>query len=198
MQSQGFIIKSYVPKKNMYSIVDQEHGHIHCFSHKVWPVGAHLFYTLSPQQMMYGMQQAEFYNLPCDLTFADLTFIHQVFELVFMAMPVGIQAPELFAHLCWLYQHYNIQLHSMVKKIFLCQLCCILGIQPERYGGINGVIQKIVKIPIDRINAESLDLAQYDNALDAWISDALVEHIAVGLTKTLAALLVMTGSYENM
>ncbi|HXW86316.1 MAG TPA: hypothetical protein VEK38_03150, partial [Candidatus Bathyarchaeia archaeon] len=196
MLSQGFIIKSYARKKNTYALIDQHHGHILCFAEKQWPVGTYMTYILTEYTTMHSITKGTLHTIPCDISYADLTFLHQIFELIFHAMPLGSCIPELFSLLLWLYEQDNIQLEEIWQKIFLYHICSILGLQPEQYKHMHKIMQKIIRLPIDRTNIKSLDLSQYHEILDVWISYAITEHIALDRTKTLAALIVTTGSYE--
>lgn len=187
MESVGIILRHYSYSVYKIACLDQQLGRIDLIlsRQKSIMVGGLMQYTAEPKKNNYFIKSLSLIDIPLQLAQSDLLFFHHVLELIYFFVPVGTPPYELFDLLLFLYNNADqvwVQ-HRVLKKIFLCKLLLDIGVYGEMHIPMLAYIRKIVQLPIDIIDPESLDLAD-EKMIDQWLQQCVETHPAISNFKT--------------
>jgi hypothetical protein len=135
-RSQGIIIRSWLPAKQMVVCLDRDRGKTRCLLTK--PVatvlacqGILLQYTLQQRNDIFFMVDIEALALPAPWVRDDIFFLHHILELCMVYAPYNHEAYELFMLLSLLYQNHTPATMAFFKKSVLCKVVTLLGLYPD-------------------------------------------------------------------
>ncbi len=180
----GIILRKPASQKNKVALLDKKLGRIEgiLFSSDV-SAGSLMQYSVEQRKNASFISDLQIIHMPLLLAQIDLLFLHHVLEIVYYSAPVGSCVAGIFDLLLFLYTVDHMWINIQYKKLFLFKLLTTLGMWPEYQEVSISRVDQLSRVPIDRINVETIDLA-CEKELDTWLRLCIAQHPYINEFKT--------------
>lgn len=132
----GIILKSHMPHKQSFSILDAKIGKIFCYWDTRRPSnlrpGFLVSYTLQLKGNYYIISNLDIVNFPYSLLYKHLGLLHFILELCDYFLPLHNTSEDLFAFLHDIYMSDNFSTKISIKS-FLFKLLILLNLYPKNF-----------------------------------------------------------------
>jgi hypothetical protein len=182
----GIVLKNYLPKKYMLSVLDPQLGRIEAVVSQ-WRLldriahGARIQYQPVQKGSLYRLDGFEIIDAPFFWARTDLLFFHHMLELVYFFVPLHITVTAVFNLLVKIYTLE--ELSDNIKRFIICHFFCLLGLYPENapryFPALFSLISSSSEIILSEV--EKLDKQELNN----WIKACIQLHPYAHRLKTL-------------
>lgn len=208
-QQLGLVLKNFFPEQNKLAILTRNFGRLDLLVASqstsklaitkisygmligfTGATGAELDsanFTKSTGVHKFKITTVELVYLPTVLP-AQLLFWHQLLELIFYTVPVGLYIPGFFEQIGLVSANLNLFSHSGQKLLILCKVLSLLGIYPVDYQNFPLELQVLIRQPIDISTYQKIDLG-WESVLQQWWQTSMAAHPKVKFFKTYGLLL---------
>lgn len=185
MHNQAIIIRLPLPGKHNVIALCNTLGlqQIHFMQTKKPCIGSLIEYTYEQKQSTLFASWYSIIDVPFLIAKNDILFLHHIFEIIYFFSPIGSCTQGIFALMQLLYLKELSLINPMAKKIFLCKLFFTLGLLEEHHVPDIIKLYKIINMPIDIPDNNSLDLAR-EEEIDQWLYRCISDHPAMHHFKT--------------
>jgi len=197
MQNQmGLVLTKKNSQSLKHIVLDNVIGKIMCIveardERKVFQ-GALISYNVVVQRNgNHMLAQVEVIGLPFEWARHDIVFLHQIFELLYHFIPIGSGPVPVLDLIQFLYRDESKLLldSPFKKKLLLCKLFIIIGVQPEDSRFDSPFFHMISAVPIDLLVQSDLQLisacAANHRELDQWLMHCIASHPYAHYFKTI-------------
>jgi len=178
-QNQGIVLSR---KNNVVSMIDVTHGRFLATTFRTLMVGGVYSYDLMPFGTIYTLSHEELVLMPFEIARHDILFLHHMLEICLLFAPLGSCAQGVFQLLLSVYSESSLWSSHKRKKFMVFKLLASLGIWPNRTMPNTRFLQ-IAEIPVDRINAEVLELIS-EKEIEHWICQSMGQDPVFARMKT--------------
>lgn len=189
---RGIILKTYVPHKQKFVILDERYGKIVAIpSHRSdLSVGSLIDYTIARQGSYYFIRAITIHDLPISTARHDIVLLHAALELCYYFMPQESICSDTWRLLQELYSDHRWLSNPITKKLFLITLCTTLGVYPSQERYSHCVATTIAQITQQKsILCENIIIDEQD--IDAWLHSCIYSHPIAHVFKTVTLLKLM-------
>lgn len=180
----GIVLK-HDEKKHQLIVLDQTIGRvsIRIFKQRI-AVGSVLEYQLShSRDHYYTSSDINIVYMPLQMGRNDIHFLHQLLEVAYHFIPIGMSAGSVFQLLQMVVQQGELGKDVHLKKFVLARLFWLLGIVPEVSRVEFIQVQEILSRSIDIISDQHIDLT-CEGKIDWWLQCCIQMHPKVHTFKT--------------
>ncbi|MEX0940119.1 MAG: hypothetical protein WDZ41_02070 [Candidatus Babeliales bacterium] len=179
LQHKGFVLRSYMPKKQKISILDESLGKIEATYFQFGKMsqlsaGVLMCYYPLYRNSWYELEQMVIYDMPFDIVRQDINFYHQVLELCYYFLPLNCAADDIFNLVQYLLGSAPIMQTNKQKKLFLVRFFCALGVYPEIDIPGYDSWDNLLSLPIDVMLKKTVKLSE--EILEQWVLACLQTH----------------------
>lgn len=178
-QSRGIVL---FKKGDMVSMIDEIHGRFLATTFRDLMIGALYVYDVIPYGKRYTLSQEELVSVPFEMIQSDIVFFHHILEICLFFAPLGSCVEGVFQLLLQVYNEPCLWLSYKSKKFLVFKILASLGVWPSQIL-LNKQFLQVAEIPIDRINAEILDLVP-EKEIELWIQYAFAQDPMFAKMKT--------------
>lgn len=135
LRSRGIVLKSYLPRKHKYLLLDREQGAIEVVaisqeqSQRLCN-GAIVAYHAREQRSIFVLQSVDILAVPFAWARHDILFLHHLLEITSFFVRPGNPAPEIFDLLQIVYKS-SLRSSKLFKKLVVARFFLSLGSWPE-------------------------------------------------------------------
>jgi hypothetical protein len=192
-RSRGIVLKSYLPRKQKYLILDYDQGPIEVVATTQNELqrlcnGAIVTYHVSEQRSILVVQSVDILDIPFSWARHDILFLHHLLELAAFFVRPASPAPEVFDLLQTVYMS-PLRSSIFFKKLVVARFFLLLGSWPETdllkkpemiqaLGAVGkGGDFRYTAGNLDEVQSqESLTESELAMELDAWLLACVREH----------------------
>lgn len=203
VQQLGLVLKNFFPEQTKLAVLTRNFGRLDLV------IANNLANKLAISKISYGMliayntvdNTASVLNLlssgakvkisKIELIYVpiilpdQLMFWHQLLELIFYTVPIGLHIPTLFEQICLVGANLDLFSDSGQKLLALCRMLNLLGLCPTNYSNFTPEFRALIYLPIDISVHQKIDL-KWEEALSRWWRTSMIVHPKVNLFKTIA------------
>ena len=202
----GFVLKSFIPKKQKYSVLARSLGKIELIGSTAMPYqkichGTLITFFITPKaQKIYRANQIHIVTIPLTNTHTHICWLHTLLECCYYFLPLDKPCPEIFYWLqqCfWIAHHLDLFDHHLktIHKICLVRFFELIGIYPEKKDGYSAhFFNELTTISIDsqqsqKVSSLKMQLKSITSAqkwhMEKNIAQCINEHPRAAFFKTI-------------
>lgn len=180
----GILLK-HDEKKHQLIVLDQVMGRVTvCLVRQRIAVGSILEYQLShSRDHYYTSRDINIVYMPLQMGRNNIHFLHQLLEVTYHFIPIGMTAGSVFQLLHMVVQRDELFKDMHLKKFILARLFWLLGIVPEVSRAEFIHVHEILSRSIDIIGDQHIDLT-CEGKIDWWLQCCIQMHPKVHTFKT--------------